>query len=58
MNSDSGDSSIVDDPSNDGSFVLDTLAMDVSHTSENLLLEVRKILDNWEISDKNIVFVV
>ena len=57
MNSDSGDSSIVDDPSNDGSFVLDTLAMDVSHTSENLLLEVRKILDNWEISDKNIVFV-
>ena len=38
-------------------FVLDTLKMDVSHTSENLLLEVKKILNKWKISDKNIVFV-
>ena len=48
---------VIDKEMNLQSFVLDTLAMDVSHTSENLLLEVRKILDNWEISDKNIVFV-
>ena len=33
---------VIDKEMNLQSFVLDTLAMDVSHTSENLLLEVRK----------------
>ena len=48
---------VIDKDMNLKYFVLDTLAMDVSHTSENLLLEVKKILNNWKISDKNIVFV-
>ena len=38
-------------------FVLDTLAMDVAHTSDNLIDQVKEVLVNWKIADKNIAFV-
>ena len=39
------------------SFVLDTLEMRQSHTSENLLYEINTRLTDWGIKDKNLVFV-
>ena len=39
------------------SFVLDTLVMDVAHTSDNLIDQVKEVLVKWKIADKGIVCV-
>ena len=39
------------------SFVLETFEMKISHTSENLLQEISKVLSDWKLSHKHLNFV-